>query len=145
MNGARGPPAPGGTGGRIAELRRRVRELGRDPDRGRVDVREGVGAVRIEESLGRRIARGERGADFVDDVPGGLGDISLKGPLPARARGNHRGLARSAIDDLDLNSGAQSLVVDLRGLSPTAAGEVRTAVQAALPGARYPKRLVFLD
>ena len=144
---ARGSPlaAGGGAGtGRIAKLRARARELGRDPDRGVVDMREGISGVRLESQLGRQIRRGESGADFVDDAAGGLGQISLKGPLPPRARGNSRGLANAAIDDLAKNSGADSLVIDLTGLSSTAAAEVRSAVQAALPGARYPKTLVFL-
>jgi len=37
------------------------------------------------------------------------------------------------------------LVVDLRGLSAEAAAEVEAAAGAALPGARFPKALVFLD
>jgi hypothetical protein len=48
------------------------------------------------------------------------------------------------MEDLATNSGADSLVVDLSGLSPTAAAEVESAVRAALPGARFPKTLEFL-
>ncbi len=131
--------------GGFGAFRARARHLGFDPDRGVLDVREGIAGARLEGLLGRQIRRGEAGADFVDDAVGGLGSISLKGPLPARARGNAQGLLRSATDDLSLNSGADSLVVDLRGLSAEDAATVRSGVEAALPGARYPKTLVFMD
>jgi RHS repeat-associated protein len=139
--------ATGGTtsgGTRISRLRQRARELGEDPDRGTVDVREGISGVRLEGKLGRQIRRGESGADFVDDAAGGLGEISLKGPLPRRARGNVQGLIKSAVKDLQQNGGADTLVIDLTGLSATSASQVRAAVNSALPGANFPKNVVFL-
>jgi hypothetical protein len=124
---------------RVPPLMARVRALGTDPVRGFVRS-EGVGGARIEQALGRTISRSpDAAADFVDTV---LGPISLKGPLPAVARGNVQGLANAAINDALYNTATKALFVDLRGLGPAAASQVQSLIGAGASGST--KQIFFL-
>jgi hypothetical protein len=119
-------------------LKARVRELGTDPATG-LSTAEGVGGARIERFLGRPIRRSEDvAADFVDDI---LGPISLKGPIPSSGR--PEGLAKAAIKDARFNTATKALFVDLRGLSPEAAAQVRSVVEEGAAGSS--KAIFFLD
>jgi len=122
----------------LRALKARVRQLGTDPATGFRSA-EGIGGVRIERALGRRIQRSaDEAADFVDEV---LGPISLKGPIPAM--GSAEGLAKAAIKDARFNTATNALFVDLRGLSSEAAAQVRSLVNAGTKG--ISKRITFLD
>lgn len=76
-------------------------------------------------------------ADFVD---GGLGPLSLKGPVPQQ--GNVIGLANAAIKDINYNTYTKALFVDLSGLSETDAASVVQSVSAA--AANGSKTVYFL-
>jgi hypothetical protein len=123
---------------RIGALKARVQALGTDPARGFIRA-EGIGGVRIEQTLGRTIRRSADAAiDFIDDV---LGPISLKGPIPAR--GSVEGLANAAIMDARFNTATNALFVDLRGLSALQASRVRSLVESGTSGIL--KAIFFLD
>jgi hypothetical protein len=139
------PPSGKGGGGAAGDgrqalvdqlqVRQRQLELSADPERGGlIDLREGTGGVHIEQALGRTIRRAsEQGADFVDPV---LGPVSLKGPLPTTGPGsmNLEGLASSAIKDATKNSATKTLFVDLTGLTPEQANQVKGAIEAGTKG-----------
>jgi hypothetical protein len=115
----------------LRNLRSRVKELGTDPARGFIR-REGIGGARIEQALGRRIARSpDVAVDFLDER---LGPISLKGPVP-RGKGSYEGLAKSAIKDANYNTATKTLYVDLYRLNPAARERVREMIEAGTKGA----------
>jgi len=123
----------------VLGARARQLQLGTDVARGgQLNPAQGAAGVRMEQALGRSIRPGTHpGVDFVDEL---LGDISLKGPIPAR--GSVRGLTASAIDDLQLNTATHVLFVDLAGLTAEQAAQVQASVsQAAINSS---KRVFFL-
>jgi uncharacterized Zn-binding protein involved in type VI secretion len=123
-------------------LRARQLELGIDPEKGyKYNELEGIGGVHIEQVLGRPIRRSNvLGEDFVDSV---LGPVSLKGPLPPSGKGDVSGLASSAIQDVTANSATKACFVDLTGLSPEQAANVKTTITGALPDSSKP--VFFLE
>jgi hypothetical protein len=130
-------------GGGVADsefgvLRARVEALGTDPVRGFIRA-EGVGGVRIEQSLGRSITRSaDEAVDFVDDM---LGPISLKGPIPAK--GSAQGLADAAVKDANFNTATNALFVDLRKLSSAQRDAVQSTVKSGTTNST--KQIFFLE
>jgi hypothetical protein len=125
----------------LAQMQQRARqlELSKDAARGEtLNYVQGAGGVHLEQALGRKVLAGtHEGVDFVDSI---LGDISLKGPLPAR--GSAEGLANSVIKDALLNTSTKVIVVDLTGLEPKVAALVRALIQAGTKNS--PKRIIFI-
>ncbi|WP_162145231.1 RHS repeat-associated core domain-containing protein [Chthoniobacter flavus] len=118
-------------------LRARQLELGTDPARGYIEA-EGIAGVRIEQALGRTISRGpDEAIDFVDSQ---LGNISLKGPIPAK--GSVDGLANAAIKDANFNTATRTLIIDTKGLSEAQISALKSAVEANV--GRSSKTIIYL-
>jgi hypothetical protein len=100
------------------------------------------------EPLGRKIERSKDiDYDFVDPSPGGLGKISLKGPLIAKngrllppnvIDGQLDNLAEKILRDANPTSAADTVAVDLFGLSPQQANYLKQAVAKGLPNNAKP-------
>ena len=99
----------------LLRLRSRQLELGQEPG-GRINELEGAGAVRVEQFTGRTMSRSPDPAwDLNDSL---LGRIQLKGPLErGREAQDFPGFVKSVVKDLQFSSSAQTLVVNVRGLS----------------------------
>lgn len=108
--------------------------------------RVGIGGLRIEMATGRPVSRGVH--EGIDLVGGGLGNISLKGPLRSRSEEpipvNEkvvRGLASSTIESANNNVAVDVVVVDTLGLT-TAQAELLIGLIATAGPTRKP--IIFL-
>jgi hypothetical protein len=102
---------------------------------------QGTGGVHLEQVLGREISAGTHaGVDFVDNAAGGLGNISLKGPIPPQ--GSVEGLAKAVIKDVATNTATKTMVVDVSGLTNAQVQALQKAVAEGT--ANSSKKIIFI-
>ena len=116
---------------------------------------EGFAGVRLEEKLGRQVARHEDHAyDFTDKPAseGGLGKISLKGPMmdregqvlpPKEIQRQLNQLVTKITRDSHPSYGADTVVVDLYGLTSNQKAYVKSLVAQNAPANH--SRIFYID
>jgi hypothetical protein len=129
------------------EFRKRTLELGFDPSRNELLVREGIGAARFERATGRTVVRSMDGAtDFIDQK---LGAFDLKGPLRANDGSpieitpkRIEGLGNSIIKEANFSTASKAVVVDTLGLTKIQISTLKTQVQI---GMKVDKPIIYIE